>query len=353
MEVFSMVAKGKNMDRRTLLELAGGFAAAGMASVAGCTTSSSSGSDYPSEAITLWIPYSKGGGIDMSTRALQPYLEDELEVSLAAKQVTGGGGAVAYERLATNVEADGYTVSVAVPSFMYLMDKVHGFEYDPPNQRLIYQWASDPFVLSVNADSDWQTLDDVIEASKEEPLKWGQVGLGGSDHYAMLRLTEETEFDGRPVSFSGGGASSAALMGGRIDIDTPTLSTAWPRVESGDIRPIAITAPPRSEFEPLKGVYPDTPTVPKAVESVSEPIKAGTDRALIVPPDLPDEKIQVLTEAFEQATANEEWQSKATSRHELIDRRGPEEAMQNYRTLINQYESTVPALKESVEKYQN
>ncbi|MFC7216099.1 Bug family tripartite tricarboxylate transporter substrate binding protein [Saliphagus sp. GCM10025334] len=341
-------------SRRRILEAVGGATTIGLGGLAGCLSDfgdNSDDSEYPNQAIDLWIPYSEGGGIDMSARALKPYLEDELGTSLAAQQVTGGGGGVAMERIFNETESDGYTLSVMTTEFMYLMQKMFDFDYEPSELTFIYQWASDPFLIAVNADSEWETVDDVIQASQEEEIRWGQVAMGGSDHLAMLRLREETDFQGRPVSFNGGGESSAALIGDRIEIDTPTLSTGWPRIDSGDIRPIAITAPSRDEYEPLQGVYSDVPTLPET-GIIDDPIRTGTTRILVGPPDLPNSIVETVSTAMENASAVEEWQEQARNRRELVDRRGAEGAKEFFESLVDEYEPWLDPLQESVNELQ-
>lgn len=337
------------MNRRKFLTKS---AVAGMGLAAGCTGSLPGGSsNYPSRTVTWWIPYSKGGGQDLGQRTLAPYLEDTLGESLALKNVTGGGGGKAYQQLANDVEPNGYTISGTLLEFQYLMDAVFGFKYDPLDFQYIYQWARYPFVIAVRADSEWQTLTDVIEASKEKKLKWGQVAFGGPEHLAGLRLEDQTDFNGRPISFSGGGETMSALLGERVDLTFPTLAAATPRVKSGDIRLITMFSQPRSEFPALKGVFPDVPTITET-DPITDPINAFATRGSIAPPELPDDKQKVLVEAHKEATAKEEWQKKARNQGELVVRAGPEGIKGNMEAIIEEYKPYIDRLKKSVKKIQ-
>lgn len=337
------------MDRRKFLTTG---AAVGSGLIAGCTDSlPGGGSDYPSRSINWWIPYSKGGGQDLGQRTLAPFLEDALGVSLALKNVTGGGGGKAFQQLANDVDPDGYTISGTLLEFEYLMDAVFGFNYDPLEFQYIYQWARYPFVIAVREESDWQTLTDVIEASKDKELKWGQVAFGGPEHLAGLRLEEQTEFDGRPISFSGGGETMSALMGERVDLTFPTLAAATPRVKSGDIRLIAMFSQPRSEFTALQEVFPDVPTITET-DPVQDQINAFATRGSIAPPELSDNKQEILASAHEEATGKDEWQQKAHSQGELVVRAGPEGIKSNMEAIIEEYKPYVDVLKESVEQIQ-
>lgn len=338
------------MQRREFLTTS---AALGSGLLAGCTSSlSGGGENYPSQSVTWWIPYSKGGGQDLGQRTLAPYLEDTLGASLAVKNVTGGGGGKAYQQLANDVKPNGYTISGTLLEFQYLMKAVFDFNYDPLEFRYIYQWARYPFVIAVRADSDWQTLTDVIEASKDEEVKWGQVAFGGPEHLAGLRLEEQTDFNGRPISFSGGGETMSALLGERVDLTFPTLAAATPRIKSGDIRLITVFSPPRSDFTPLEGVVPDTPTITET-DPVTDPINAFASRGSIAPPKLPSDKQETLVTAHKEATAKEEWQEKARNQGELVIRTGPEGVKSNMEAIIEEYKPYIETLKQSVDKIQN
>lgn len=338
------------MNRREFLTTS---TAVGSGLLAGCMNSiTNRGGNYPSRSINWWIPYSKGGAQDLGQRTLAPYLEETLGESLALQNKAGGGGGKAFQELANGTEPDGYTISGTLLEFQYLMDAIFDFDYDPLEFQYIHQWARYPFVIAVRADSDWKTLTDVIEASKDEQLTWGQVALGGPEHLAGLRLREQTDFEGRPVSFSGGGETTSALLGERIDLSFPTVAAATPRIESGDMRVITIFSQPRSEFPALEGILPDVPTITETDE-VSDSINAFATRGSIAPPDLPDEKQETLATAHREAIENEEWQEKARDQGELVVQAGPEGIKGNMEGIIEEYEPYIDMLRESVDEIQD
>jgi tripartite-type tricarboxylate transporter receptor subunit TctC len=315
------------------------------------TDTTQSGNGYPSQTINWWIPFSKGGGQDIGQRNLAPYLEEELGVSFALSNKTGGGSGVALQQLANNVEPDGYTISGTFLEYSYLMQAIFDFNYDPTEFEPIYQWSRYPFVITVDTDSEYQSVDDLIEASKEEELTWGQVALGGPDHLSGLLLEEQTEFQGRPVPFNGGGETAAALLGGRVDFAIPTVAAAKPRVDAGEMRPLVMFAQSRDEPD-LEGIFPDTPIITE-LDNIDNPWQALSQRGAVAPPGTPEEKINTLTQAFENATAKEEYQQQASANNEILYRRGPEGYMESLNSLINQYEQSLPMLKESVERLQD
>lgn len=334
-------------SRRSYLKTTAGLAGTGL--LAGCYGRNDD--TYPSQNVEWWVPFGEGGAQDMSQRGLAPFVEDGLGVNVAVQNVPGGGSGVALQELAS-AESDGYTISGTFTEFHYLMDAVHDFNYEPLNFDFIYQWARYPFAIAVRDESEWETLSDLIEASQEDELMWGQVAAGGPEHLAGLRLQEQTAFRGKPVSYDSGGETTSALLGEEIDISFPTISAASPRVEGGDMRLIAIFSPPRDKFTPLEGVFENTPTISETDE-VEESINAFSTRGVIAPPGLDQNRKEVLVDAFETATENEEWQSVAESQDELIDQAGPEETVENFKEMMNDYEEDVDLLRRSVEELES
>src|SRR5699024_12263399 len=55
--------------------------------------------DYPNEPITIYIPFSSGGVVDLSTRALAEGPEDELGVKMDMVERRGRGGSVAMREI--------------------------------------------------------------------------------------------------------------------------------------------------------------------------------------------------------------------------------------------------------------
>lgn len=338
----------RNNTRRTYLKTTAGLVGTGL--LAGCYGRGDE--TYPDRNIEWWVPFSEGGAQDRSQRGLAPYVEEELGVDLAVQNVPGGGSGVALQELAS-AEPDGYTISGSFFEFQYLMNEVYDFDYDPLDFEFVYQWARYPFAIAVRDESEWETLSDLIEASQEEEdLLYGLVAAGGTDHLAALRLQEQTEFQGRPVSYESGGETTSALLGGEIDVSIPSISAASPRVEGGDMRLLAIFSPPRDEYTPLQGVFEDVPTIGE-IDEIEETINSFSTRGVIAPPGLDEERKEILVEAFDNATRNEEWEDVAEGQDELIVRAGPEEARANFEEMVNDYEDDLDILRSSVEELES
>ena len=120
-----------------------GETAAGGAS--GGNAASQSGAWNPDRSITMLVPWSAGGGADLSVRTLVPYLEDDLGVSITVVNSTGANGWIAWNEL-LNADPDGYTIAqMNIPT-------VYSGYMDPQQNR---DNTLDDFALVANEVSDW------------------------------------------------------------------------------------------------------------------------------------------------------------------------------------------------------
>jgi tripartite-type tricarboxylate transporter receptor subunit TctC len=65
--------------------------------------------DFPKGPINYMNPFNPGGEVDIAARAMQPYLEKNLEVPFVINYLPGAGGALCWSKLAA-AKPDGYTI---------------------------------------------------------------------------------------------------------------------------------------------------------------------------------------------------------------------------------------------------
>src|SRR5690606_683445 len=67
--------------------------------------------DYPTEDITLVVPYPAGSGPDTWARVMAQGLEEELDVSVIVQNLEGGASTIGLLEVAGE-EPDGHTIAV-------------------------------------------------------------------------------------------------------------------------------------------------------------------------------------------------------------------------------------------------
>lgn len=129
-----------------------------------------SNAPYPSQDIEYLIPYNPGGGADPAGRQYAETLAEMLGINIHVLNQPGADEAIGLTRLA-NADADGYTLGmgtsggflgqpIANPDVQY--DGLGDF--DP-----ITQMTSTPYGLFVAGNSEYRTLEDLLDAARQSP----------------------------------------------------------------------------------------------------------------------------------------------------------------------------------------
>jgi putative tricarboxylic transport membrane protein len=247
---------------------------------------------FPSETINVITHAGPGGGTDITTRMMMLRGRRELGQDMVVVNKSGGSGAAALQYLKSQ-ECDGHTIMTLTQSHVLqiaqekvpvTIDEVVG----------LARATLDPQIITVRADSDIQTLDDLIAASKETDggLKWGTTFVGGADHLAIHNFTKAA--GGIPytiVPFEGGGDIVTNLMGGDVAVGILNFAEGETQFNGGDFRAVAVLAPERISS------LPDAPTA----KEQGVDAEAQTVRGFVTLNCVPEERLQALEESLVKA----------------------------------------------------
>jgi tripartite-type tricarboxylate transporter receptor subunit TctC len=304
-----------------LLPAAAGLMFAAMPSLA-------TSQDYPdpSKTIHLIIPNSPGGGTDIAGRMLAEGLEQKLGANVVVENLSGAGGIEGATKL-MNAEPDGYTLAlVPVPQVsMYYLDPERGGNFRREATRVIAQHDAGPLAIAVAADSDYQTLEDVVEAARAAPgsLTSASSSVLSTGHLSLLGLNKAADIELNWTPMEQQGTALASLLGGHIDVITDTFSELYPHAQSGQVRILAI-------FDDERPV--EMPEVPTAKEEGYD-VQVMTTRLLIAPAGTPDEIVQTLESAVEELIGDPAYQETAKQRQVGIKFSGSEKAAELWQTI--------------------
>jgi len=210
-------------------------------------------------------PAAPGGGWDFTCRSVGKLLHD-LDLVDDPVQVTnmpGGVGAVAFSNVASKRPADS---DLIVATSTVGMTQIAQGKYPggAETMRWLAMLGTDVGVILVTPDSQYQSLDELLDAMVERPdsvTMAGSSGAGGWDHIRALMLAKEAGMPGdqigsvRWVQFDGGGPAVTQMMGGHVDVVSTDLGEIAGFIESGDVRVLAVLAD-----EPLPEPFSDLPT---------------------------------------------------------------------------------------------
>jgi putative tricarboxylic transport membrane protein len=251
--------------------------------------------------IKMMIPANPGGGWDTTGRALGKALQDAGVASAVTYENKGGAaGIIGLAQYANATKGDGN--SLMVMGAVMLGGIITG---KPPvsldKVTPIARLTSEYNVFVVPANSPLKTMKDVVEQMKKDPgsVKWGGGSRGSTEHIAAAMLAREVGVDAAKINyvpFRGGGEAVAAILGGNVTVGGSGYSEFQQYIESGKMRPIAVTSPKR-----LKGI-----NIPTMIEQGYN-IDIGNWRGVYAPAGLTTAQRKNLTDMVLKATKSKSW----------------------------------------------
>lgn len=285
-------------NNKSMLTLA---AAVALSSLSGAALA-----DYPERDIRVIVPWGAGGGTDGIVRKLTTIAEESFDVSMYAENIEGGVSATGIGQLMSS-RPDGYTIgALTYDSLVTVPWQGMLPSYDIDKLKLIARVTSEPDAIVVDADSDYQSIHDLIEAAKADPgeIRVAIQNLGGRIHLAILQFQELTDTEFRIISYPGGAApQKEAILSDEVDVALTSLGDFSNLLEDGTVRGLV-------EFSDTQNpTYPDVPTT--AEEGID--LQIGSFIVFAAPADTPAEAIEALENAYKTAYDSDEFQEWVTN----------------------------------------
>lgn len=254
--------------------------------------------DYPDKPVEYIIPFGPGGESDITARFQQPYFTDKFKQTLVISYKPGGGGAVAWAQL-NSMPGDGYTImGVNLPHIIVKpLQKDVGFTTDDITTVHIFHYTPDAIV--VKADSPFKTLQDLIDAAKEEPGKitMSGSGKGTANHIAQVRFDDMAGIKTTYVPFKGTGAAVTALLGDQVRAEWGYTTVA---ANYDNTRLLAVA------MEERHPNFPDVPTF----KELGFDLVGGAYRGIAVPKSTPEDIRQRLSAMIQEINDDPEFKKK-------------------------------------------
>lgn len=273
----------------------------------------------PKHNITFMIPYGPGGGFDVISRKISPFIQKHLggKVNVVPKNVQGANGAKAAIQLARS-KPDGTRMMIFnLPGHAVFNIEGDTSKYDMTKYTWLGRIATAGYVLAVAGRSKFRTLKDLIALKR--PIKQAELGRGGTSYMASGVLWKTV---GKKVKFITGYKSSAqyALATIRGDGDVVLLAAGSYRkyvrgkgkkrgINPSDLRAVLDLTDKKSQF----------PGVQNAVEAGYPSLaQLGLSRIVATTPKTPKRIAKVMEAALRDAVLDPEFIAWAKKVH-----RGP------------------------------
>ena len=246
--------------------------------------------DYPTKPVTIIVPFSAGGGTDITTRTLAGPMAEALGVEIVVKNTAGAGGTIGAAETA-RAKPDGYTIGMMPVGPMTTQPHLRALPYDPDSFDYICQSYSAPSSLVVRKDSPFNSLQDMVNHAKANPgtLNYGVQAVGSIPHVAGLGLAAATGADFTYIPYKGSAPTFKAMLDGSVDMFVAHIS--FLTKNSDQVKSLAMLTSNRVS------TASDLPTATDQGVPMHFPIWGG----LVAPKGLPAEAKTALETACETA----------------------------------------------------
>jgi len=218
--------------------------------------------DWPAtQPIKLIVPSSAGGTPDLTSRKLAYYLQDKLKQSVIVENRPGAAGTIAMQAVAT-AKPDGYTLGFGnIVTMAINRGLIAKMPYNPDKDLAPVAVLSQvPNVLVVRQGLPITSVRELVIYAKSHPgrLAMGSGGNGTTSHLSGEILKEKAGISFSHIPYRGAPQAQSDLIGGQIDFMFDNLPSMVGAVQSGKVRPLAVTSKRRS------ALLPDVPTMEEA-----------------------------------------------------------------------------------------
>jgi tripartite-type tricarboxylate transporter receptor subunit TctC len=252
---------------------------------------------FPTKPVKIVVPYPAGGVVDVIARAIGEPLAKSLEQPVVVENRVGAASNIGTEAVARS-PADGYTLLLASPAHTVNISLYPKLSWHPIKSFApVAMVGVIPNVIVVHPSVKAGSLQELIAYAKSRPgqLNYASAGSGSSIHLAMEMLKQMAGIFVLHIPYRGQPEAVTAIITGEVQVMALTMALAKARVQSGQLRGLALTTPTRS---------PAMPELPTVAESGYPGFEVSTWFAYLAPADTPAAVVARLNSEVNAAMKN-------------------------------------------------
>ena len=216
--------------------------------------------DWPSRPIRLLIGTAPGGSPDIIGRLIADKLGGRLGQSVVVENNSQGAGAVAYETV-SKANPDGYTLGILTAGYPPQALLRKNLQFDPiEGFSFVTMLCGYPMVYAVAPKSPITSFADLISRAKAKPgtITYSINAVGSIYHVLTKWIELESGTQMTAVPYRGTALALTDVLAGRVDVMVDAATSAFPRVQSGQLRLLALSSPQRYPLMPDAPLVSDT-----------------------------------------------------------------------------------------------
>ncbi|WP_052195012.1 Bug family tripartite tricarboxylate transporter substrate binding protein [Aureimonas altamirensis] len=308
-----------------------------MALVAAGAAPAAAQTEFPTQPVTMVVPFAAGGSTDLVARIVAQRMSQELGQQVLVDNRGGAGGMLGATAVA-QAQPDGYTILMGTIATHALSASLYANPpFDPVADFAPVAWlVTVPNVLTVNPQFPAQNVEELIALLKEKP---GEYAYASSGNGTPLHLSGElfksmAGVDIIHVPYQGSGPALVDVIGGAVPISFDNLPSSTEPIRSGQLRALAVTTKERA---------PNFPDIPTMEEAGVPGYETNSWNALFAPAGTPPEVIARLNEAANTAIQDPEVQKRLAEVGAQIVGSTPEELGEHVKAEVDRWRPVVEA----------
>ncbi|MFO1323323.1 MAG: tripartite tricarboxylate transporter substrate binding protein [Burkholderiales bacterium] len=215
---------------------------------------------YPVKPVKIMVGANAGGGTDIIARMLADKYQGAFGQPFVVENKPGASNTIAAD-LTAKAAPDGHTLLVATNTGQAIAPHLIKLSFDTNKDLVpVALIVVVPNVLVVAPNVPATNVRDLIALIKAKPdgFSYGSSGVGSTQHLAGEAFNLAAGTKAVHVPYKGSAQALADLVGGQIQLDFDTTSSAMAFIKSGKVKALAVMSPKRTPE------LPDVPTLAEA-----------------------------------------------------------------------------------------
>lgn len=208
--------------------------------------------EFPSQTLTIVVPFAPGGGTDVVARLLAQRLAPVLGQTVVVDNRPGGNSVIATRAVAA-AAPDGHTLLLTTD--IHAINAAYGspLPYDSTRDfTSVAQLTTSPLLLLAHPGAGLRTLPELVAAAKATPkrLAFASLGTSSPHHLGFEWFKRLAGIDVLDVPYKGGGQALVDLLGGQVQLSFIVAGNGIKHVKAGKAVALAVTSPTRHASAP-------------------------------------------------------------------------------------------------------
>jgi len=287
------------------------------------------------DLIRIVVPIGPGNPFDASARALADGLAKVSGKNVIVENKAGAGGRIGTTDV-SRAKPDGSKLLFTTAGHATNAGLYNNLPYDSVKDftPITMVSKSSGFVLLVQANSPYKTVQELIAAAKSHPgdISYGSFGNGNTTHVMGALFARAANIKLLHVPYK---SPITDFLGGQVNMLFMGSSTALPLIKDGRVRALAISSDERD---------PNFPNIPTFNELGYKDVQVPAWSGLLAPAGMPPDQVQILFKQVSQASKQKAYQDYLNLSQGKLVLMPPEEFSKALEADVTRFKKLLPEL---------